>query len=101
MHGFANAVADVIFDDAEFASTKYLFDSIANVTKVYAGCDLVDTSPESGFSGFYHLLDGWISVANYGSESGVGVISFIFYNKIKADFITRFECIIAIRSAVH
>ena len=90
VHFFADAVADVIFNYAEVATTQDALDSEADVAEMDAWGDLIDASPEGFFGGANHFLNGGIGVADDFSEGSIGVIAFPFNDEVETDFIAVF-----------
>lgn len=91
VHGEADAVSNVIFDDAEVATTKNGFDGVSDVAKVNTWPNLTDAGPEGGFGGLDHLFDGGAGLANVGGEGGVGVVALVFDDEVKGDLVAILE----------
>ena len=101
MHLFADAVADVIFDDAKLAFSEDSFDGVANGTEVDAGLDLFDAGPEGALGGLNHLLDGGrtLSSDEHG-EGAVGVVTLVEDDEVEGGLVAFLEDVVGVGDAV-
>ena len=78
MHIFANAVTNIIFNDAKMALSQNLFHSVTDSTDGGARFHLFNSLPHGRFGDTNHFFDGRTAfITDNHSKSGVGKITFV------------------------
>lgn len=103
MHFFADAMADVISDDAEMAFFEDFFYGGADISDVGAGFYLINAGLEGFGGGAEELADGgaggFVSANDHG-EGAVGIVSLVEDDEVKGGFVAGLEDVVGIGGAM-